>query len=108
MTVVDALLPLIVGFGVTGLAVPGIITLAHRKRWYDERNHRKIHIADTPRIGGIGIFVGFLAAIAATIALLVPGGESAAPGWRGRLRGSARISRSATGPRSADRRPGAP
>ncbi len=43
-------------------ATPAIIYVAHRNRWYDEKNHRKIHTEDVPRIGGIGIFLGFVAA----------------------------------------------
>ncbi len=49
---------LIVNLAVT----PAIIHVAHSNRWYDEQNHRKIHTEDVPRIGGVGIFVGFLAA----------------------------------------------
>ncbi|TVQ23444.1 MAG: undecaprenyl/decaprenyl-phosphate alpha-N-acetylglucosaminyl 1-phosphate transferase [Spirochaetaceae bacterium] len=83
MTIVTALVPLIAGLSVTALAIPGIITLAHRKRWYDERNHRKIHVADTPRIGGVGIFGGFVAAIALSLALVAPRGDYLTPVWAG-------------------------
>lgn len=70
MTILQMLLSigtaLVVNVGLT----PLIIHLAHRNRWYDERNHRKIHVEDTPRIGGIGIFAGFVAAIVVTIVLV--------------------------------------
>ncbi|MFP4113718.1 MAG: MraY family glycosyltransferase [Spirochaetales bacterium] len=55
---------------------PIIIYFAHRYRWYDELDHRKIHTEDTPRIGGIGILVGFLAAV---IAALIMGASSSMP-----------------------------
>ncbi|MFP4329391.1 MAG: MraY family glycosyltransferase [Alkalispirochaetaceae bacterium] len=34
--------------------------LSHRFNWYDEQNARKIHTEDTPRLGGVGIFLSFL------------------------------------------------
>lgn len=54
---------------VNALLTPVIIRLARRRGWYDHRNHRKIHVEDTPRIGGIGILIGFLAAGIATLIL---------------------------------------
>ena len=38
---------------------PLIIALAHRHNWYDEQNQRKIHTEDTPRLGGIAIYISF-------------------------------------------------
>ncbi len=35
---------------------------AHKYRWYDEKGQRKIHTVDTPRLGGVGIFVSFFVA----------------------------------------------
>ena len=55
------------GLIANAVLTPLIILLAHRYRWYDERNHRKIHTDDTPRIGGVGIYAGFL--IAALVAI---------------------------------------
>ncbi|TFH04799.1 MAG: undecaprenyl/decaprenyl-phosphate alpha-N-acetylglucosaminyl 1-phosphate transferase [Spirochaetales bacterium] len=52
------------GLGVSTLLTPLIIHLAHRNKWYDGKNHRKIHTEDTPRLGGVAIFVGFLVAMA--------------------------------------------
>jgi UDP-GlcNAc:undecaprenyl-phosphate GlcNAc-1-phosphate transferase len=46
---------------------PAIIRVAHRRKWYDLPNWRKIHTSPIPRLGGIGISVSFLAAI-----LIVP------------------------------------
>ncbi len=50
-------------------ATPTILSLAHRKQWYDERNHRKIHTDDTPRLGGVGIYLSFV--ITAVTGLLI-------------------------------------
>lgn len=69
MTILQMLLPIVTALAVNVALTPLIIHLAHRNRWYDERNHRKIHIEDTPRIGGIGIFAGFVAAMAVTVVL---------------------------------------
>ena len=51
---------LLTGLAVNAALLPLVIFLAHRNRWYDERNHRKIHTDDMPRLGGVGIFIGFL------------------------------------------------
>ena len=69
MTILQILLPIATALVVNVALTPLIIHLAHRNRWYDERNHRKIHVEDTPRIGGVGIFVGFIAAIVVTVVL---------------------------------------
>ncbi len=45
------------------LIIPFLIRLAHRHRWYDNVNGRKIHVGDIPRIGGIGITVSFFLVI---------------------------------------------
>ncbi len=44
------------------LLTPLIIQAAHRFRWYDTLDHRKIHVGDMPRLGGIGLFLSFLIA----------------------------------------------
>lgn len=42
--------------------VPVVLWLSHRFQWYDVPNARKIHTGDIPRLGGVGIFVSFIAA----------------------------------------------
>jgi UDP-GlcNAc:undecaprenyl-phosphate GlcNAc-1-phosphate transferase len=42
---------------------PLILNFSHRHEWYDEKNHRKVHTRDIPRLGGVGIFVAFLPAL---------------------------------------------
>jgi UDP-GlcNAc:undecaprenyl-phosphate GlcNAc-1-phosphate transferase len=45
------------------IATPFLISLSHKKRWYDVTNDRKIHRGNIPRIGGVGIFISFLVAV---------------------------------------------
>lgn len=52
------------------VAMPLILRLAHRRKWYDPPNSRKIHTGLIPRLGGPGMFLSFLAAAALTPTLL--------------------------------------
>ena len=45
------------------VVTPVLIKLSHKKGWYDETNDRKIHSGKIPRIGGLGIFISFIAAV---------------------------------------------
>lgn len=74
------------GFLVNVILTPVIIRLAHRNKWYDEMNHRKIHTEDIPRLGGFGIFVGMLAS--AIVALSVSVSQPGLPGLLERTSGS--------------------
>jgi len=67
MTPLRLLITLLSGLVFNAILTPLLIRLAHRNRWYDEQNHRKIHTEDTPRIGGVGIYFGFL--ISAIVAI---------------------------------------
>lgn len=44
-------------------SVPSIIHISHSKKLLDQPNHRSIHAALTPRMGGLAIFAGFMSAI---------------------------------------------
>lgn len=55
------------------LLTPFVLWLSHRNEWYDAVDHRKIHVHDTPRLGGIGIFVSTIAAVALGLTWLLPG-----------------------------------
>lgn len=44
-------------------SVPSIIQISHTKKLLDAPNHRSIHAAMTPRLGGLAIFAGFMSAI---------------------------------------------
>ncbi len=51
---------------------PVVLFLAHRFGWYDEVDHRKIHVEDTPRLGGLGIIVSFSVTVVLAFVLVVP------------------------------------
>lgn len=74
MTPLYPLITILTGLVLNAVLIPIIIRIAHKQHWYDARNHRKIHVEDTPRIGGIGIFVSFLAS--ALVAALVAAGTT--------------------------------
>jgi UDP-GlcNAc:undecaprenyl-phosphate GlcNAc-1-phosphate transferase len=60
-------------FLINVLVTPLILHYAHKYQWYDEHSHRKIHTTDTPRLGGVGIFVAFvLSAITGLVFVLSP------------------------------------
>jgi UDP-GlcNAc:undecaprenyl-phosphate GlcNAc-1-phosphate transferase len=63
----DILLSVIISFSISFLAIPVIITVAERKKLYDEPNERKVHIGPIPSLGGLGIFAGFIIAALITI-----------------------------------------
>jgi UDP-GlcNAc:undecaprenyl-phosphate/decaprenyl-phosphate GlcNAc-1-phosphate transferase len=71
------LITMLAGFIVNAGLTPLIIYLAHRNRWYDELNHRKIHTENIPRLGGFGIFMGML--ISAAVAFAVSTGQPGLP-----------------------------
>ena len=48
---------------VNTILTPLLIKLSHKFSWYDSNDKRKIHTGNIPRIGGLGIFVSFVAAI---------------------------------------------
>lgn len=51
-------LAFLINLGVT----PLLIRISHKFKWYDAIDERKIHPDKMPRIGGVGIFVGFAVA----------------------------------------------
>ncbi len=44
-------------------AIPSIIQVAHKKQILDIPNNRRQHLFDTPRLGGLAIFAGFISSI---------------------------------------------
>jgi len=52
------ILAFITAFLLTYLAIPSIISVAKKKKLFDEPSDRKSHIVSTPSLGGIGIFAG--------------------------------------------------
>lgn len=49
-----------IAFALNLIITPVIISISHKKQWYDQLDHRKIHTEDTPRLGGVGFFTSFL------------------------------------------------
>lgn len=45
-------------------SIPTIINVAHSKRILDEPDFRKVHSTNTPRLGGVGVFAGFVTGVA--------------------------------------------
>ncbi len=54
---------LIVAMGVTSMATPWVIRLARRLGAIDLPGGRKTHVEPMPRIGGVAVFLGFLAGL---------------------------------------------
>lgn len=63
------LLTFLLAFFVTYFATPVVKNLASRFNAFDLPNARKVHQAPVPRLGGLAIYIGFLAAIAAAVVL---------------------------------------
>lgn len=59
----DIILAMITSFALTFVAIPSIISVARKKKLFDEPDHRKSHTANTSSLGGIGIFAGTLFSI---------------------------------------------
>lgn len=59
----DIILAMITSFALTFVAIPSIISVARKKKLFDEPDHRKSHTVSTPSLGGIGIFAGTLFSI---------------------------------------------
>jgi UDP-GlcNAc:undecaprenyl-phosphate GlcNAc-1-phosphate transferase len=51
--------------------MPLVILVAHRRRWFDIPNERKIHTDPIPRLGGIGLFAGLVISSVA-VPLILP------------------------------------
>ncbi len=66
---------LVVAFGV----MPLVIRLAHRVGAVDRPGERRIHSGSIPRLGGIGIFVAFLAGLGASTLIAGRGGTIGGP-----------------------------
>lgn len=59
---VEALMSVVLAFGITFYAIPAIIHAAQEKKLYDIPDERKLHRQPIPALGGIGIFSGFVTA----------------------------------------------
>ncbi|WP_223808781.1 MraY family glycosyltransferase [Rufibacter hautae] len=50
-------------FFITLFAIPSIVYVAHLKNILDQPNKRTVHVSLTPRLGGLGVFAGFMSAL---------------------------------------------
>lgn len=58
---VFALLVAVSAFLINISITPLVLFLSHKFHWYDDdKDHRKIHKGNIPRLGGIGIFLGWI------------------------------------------------
>ena len=61
---------LILGFGIAFLlalcSMPLILRIATKHKLFDSIDERKIHTGEIPRLGGLGIFIGFAASVLLT------------------------------------------
>jgi len=60
--IVPAVVATIVALGLAFVLIPTIRRMAHRFKWYDLPNKRKIHTGLIPRLGGPGMYLSFIAA----------------------------------------------
>jgi UDP-GlcNAc:undecaprenyl-phosphate GlcNAc-1-phosphate transferase len=51
------------------LLTPLLLHIAHRRNWYDDVDHRKVHSGQIPRIGGVGIFLASYAPVLLLVVL---------------------------------------
>ncbi|AMM50651.1 glycerophosphotransferase [Rufibacter sp. DG15C] len=50
-------------FFIALFAIPSIVYVAHLKNILDQPNQRTVHVSLTPRLGGLGVFAGFMSAL---------------------------------------------
>jgi UDP-GlcNAc:undecaprenyl-phosphate/decaprenyl-phosphate GlcNAc-1-phosphate transferase len=63
-------LDFVIAFTIASILIPIVLRMARKRRLFDRIDERKIHTGDIPRLGGIGIALGFLAALIGTILLV--------------------------------------
>jgi UDP-GlcNAc:undecaprenyl-phosphate GlcNAc-1-phosphate transferase len=63
MILVHSILTFCWAFFVALFAIPSIIQVAHTKQILDIPSNRRLHITDTPRLGGLAIFAGFISSL---------------------------------------------
>ena len=68
---VPILIAIVLAFVANLILTPIIIRVCHRHKWYDHPSDRKVHVTQTPRLGGPGIFLSFTLSIL-ILAFLLP------------------------------------
>jgi len=68
-------------FAVSAIAIPLIIRIAVRNRWYDLPNGRKVHTSPVPRLGGTGMAAAlFVSVIVGLVLSMVVNGQRVVAG----------------------------
>ncbi|MGL1890210.1 MAG: undecaprenyl/decaprenyl-phosphate alpha-N-acetylglucosaminyl 1-phosphate transferase [Spirochaetaceae bacterium] len=60
MRIIYNSLSIILPLALNLIFTPIIITIAHKNKLFDAKDHRKTHIGDIPRLGGIGFFCSII------------------------------------------------
>ena len=63
INILPYLLAAVTSITLNSIITPVLLRVAHRYSWYDDVDHRKIHMGEIPRIGGIGIAFSFFTTI---------------------------------------------
>ena len=66
----DYMLAFVIAAGMALLVTPGVIWLAKKTGALDKPDARKVHKNPIPRIGGLGIYLAFMAAMAAVLLMV--------------------------------------
>jgi len=72
----------VLALAVSASAIPLIIRIAHRNRWYDLPNGRKVHTSPLPRLGGVGMFAALLVPLLALSVITLLNVDREALGFR--------------------------
>lgn len=75
MNITTILLSIILPLLINIILTPVIISLAHRYSLYDATDHRKTHVGNIPRLGGLGIFISFIISNIVLYLLTTEGGN---------------------------------
>ena len=67
----DYVLAFVIAAGVALLVTPGVIFLAKKTGAMDAPDARKVHKRPVPRIGGLGIYLAFLASMLVVLSTIV-------------------------------------
>lgn len=92
LTLFEYAVSFLVALGVTIGILPAVIRLARRLGAIDLPGGRRAHQGDVPRLGGVGIYLGFVAGVGVTMLLAGRAGSLSEPGsdfpWAGAALGA--------------------
>jgi UDP-GlcNAc:undecaprenyl-phosphate GlcNAc-1-phosphate transferase len=62
--------------------IPLILRISRKRGWYDGKDARKLHEGDIPRLGGVGMAIGFFVSIIAVYSVFAAMGRLPSVDWR--------------------------